>query len=130
MGVKILELNCYVDPITIYFDGVSDFSDALTRWATGFVNLLTSRFNSIGRSSYKNNYKRIESFINTIIGFIPDEMHIPNTSLMIQGGISSDPQIIDSEFIIIPLDLSLHDTNHPMSYENTVDFPDIQHIPI
>jgi hypothetical protein len=35
--------------------------------------------------------KRVELFINTIIGFFPDEIHIPNTNVIIQGGFSSDP---------------------------------------
>ena len=48
MSVKILDFETYTDPVSIFFDGVSDFSDVLTRYVNGVVNIIFSRLNSVG----------------------------------------------------------------------------------
>ena len=50
MSFNILDFYIYVDPIYVFFDGVSDFSDVMTRYVSGVVNLVVDRINSLGRS--------------------------------------------------------------------------------
>ena len=48
MSVKILDFETYTDPVFVFFDGVSDFSDVLTRYVNGLVNIVFQRLNSLG----------------------------------------------------------------------------------
>ena len=108
-----MDFDFYIDPITVYFDGVSDFSDVLSRFCTGIVNIIRERALSIVKPPH-NSYDKLEQLVNLLISFIPDEIGFVNTGVYIQGGISSNIEIINDEFLVIPMDLSLQDALHPM----------------
>jgi hypothetical protein len=53
--------------------------------------------------------------LNTILSLIPDELPVVGyENLYLQGGLSSNPTI-KNDYLILPLDLSLHDKALPLS---------------
>ena len=75
--------------------------------ATSFIsyvgNVLTNRLTSI--VAYKGP-EFAQEIVNKLIELIPDEKHLPNSTLYIEGGIA-DSFKINTSYMQIPLDVTL-----------------------
>lgn len=128
LNVTIMEFQFDVDPILVDLDGMSETSDLITRVLTTFVNWVTDRLMSIQRYQKLRNFWQLNRFVNSLIQIIPDEIDLPFSNTYVQGGIAGNFRIINHEnrhkFLVVPMDLSYHNTEHPLGEENERVFMD------
>lgn len=62
----------------------------------------------------------INPILNKILELIPDEKNIPGTNLYVEGGISEDFYIVEDNYLMFPLDISLQNHSRSFSRANTV----------
>lgn len=104
-----LDLNPYTGGI--FFDGISDTSDVLARAITFAVNIVGSRLDSLSR--YHKFLPKLNGAVNFVIGLIPDEIDIPYTNLYLEGGLTDKLEIVEHQYLELPLDLTIHNRDFP-----------------
>ena len=118
MDIVINSLELFVAPWRAKFDGISDISQVATSFISYVGNVLTNRLTSI--VAYKGpEYAQI--IVNKLIEIIPDEKHLPNSTLYIEGGIA-DSFAINPQYMSIPLDVTLQNSSDPFLAPNAVVF--------
>ena len=115
-----LELNPYTGGI--FFEGISDTSDVISRFATFVANILGGRLTSL--SHYPKFVPTLNRLVNGLIGLIPDEIDIPWTNLYLEGGLTQKLEVVEHSFLELPLDASLQNRDFPYSAPNLAVFPD------
>lgn len=85
MDIFINNLELFIAPWRAKFDGISDISQVATSFISYVGNVLTNRLTSI--VAYKGP-EYAQSLVNKVLEIIPDEKHLPNSTLYIEGGIS------------------------------------------
>jgi hypothetical protein len=125
LDVLIHRLELGVDPFRVEIDGVSDISDASTRFITYVGNVIRSRI--VSALAYSGP-ERINPTVNTILAMIPDEKNIPGTQLYLEGGIADNFTITEKGYMLLPLDISLQNYSVAFNRTNNVSFgPYIDH---
>ena len=81
LNISITEIDFYVDPIMVDFDGMSDTSELITKFINFIVNAGRSRLISVTQTKMFDSFHKLNLLINTIIGLIPYEISIPGTDI-------------------------------------------------
>jgi hypothetical protein len=100
-----------MEPFILHFDGISDTSDVISRFLTFAGNVIRDRMVSI--SHYPRALPKLNDLISGVIDIIPDEIHLPGTSLYLEGGLYENFKIKKNTFIMMPFDLSLQNSEFP-----------------
>ena len=121
LQVDISDLLIIQEDFNISFVGISDIADVGSRFLTFCGNTIRSRIVSIIKYLGPKPTK-LNKVINTLLRLIPDEIDIPGTDLVIDGGISRKFEIVKDKYMLLPLDISLQQKDKPLNYTNTADF--------
>jgi hypothetical protein len=109
-----------IEPMLLQFDGVSDLSNVTSRFISFVTNTITSRLSSISR--YPPALVKANNLLNAALRLIPDELHIPKTNVSIEGGIDDHLHSTKNGYVMLPLDLWLNETLHPLNITNDAHF--------
>lgn len=85
------------------FDGLADTPDIMARFISFTGNVIRSRIYSIikylGPSGWQNG-------VNKVLSLIPDQIHVPWTDFIIEGGFAKGIKIAKG-YARVPMDVSL-----------------------
>lgn len=122
LEMKVYELSLDIEPFVLSFDGISDTSDVISRFLTFGGNVIRDRLVSL--SHYDRALQKLNNFINAVIDVLPDELHFPGSNLYLEGGLAKNFKIKQNTYILIPLDASLQNEEHPYILPNLAVFGD------
>ena len=104
LQVQLKQFEMLSTDIALVFDGLADTLDIAGRFISFTANVLRGRLMSIikylGPSGWQNG-------INKVLSLIPDQMHIPRTDFILEGGLSKGIKVVKDKFARIPMDVSL-----------------------
>ena len=122
LQIDLRQLDFMSTDFALKYDGIADIPDIMGRFISFSGNVLRGRLTSmvdyLGPEGWQNG-------INKLLSLVPDEMNIPWTNLILEGGFSKGIKVVKDSYARIPMDVSLQSKNKTLAVNNTADFSQV-----
>ena len=103
VNLNNVSLEAKENPLHLFFDGLSDMGNVISRGLSYGGNTLVSRLVSIIK--YRPPAAKLTKIVNALFRQIPDAFDIPGTNITVEGGIDAHAHSTRHGYLMLPLDL-------------------------